>query len=93
MPSQKRFHIYFDSDRTTITVDEILFELLALKLKMLPDDEQAHSEVRNWLQEKIELEIGTMDIRKDASQWARLFLIEEIANSRLMKEHDTWSNK
>ena len=37
---QERFHIQFDSRRTTITLDTVLSEMLAIKLGVSPDDKK-----------------------------------------------------
>ena len=42
-------HIRFGDKRTSISVDDLLFDLLALKLKVQPDDPAAFGRVRQWL--------------------------------------------
>jgi len=90
MAIQKRFHIWFGETRTTITIDTILFELMAIKLKYSPDDEYAHSAVREWLQDTLVSKMGDDSGRKSASQFARRYLIEEIADKRLADKHLDW---
>ena len=87
MATLKKFHITFGTARTTITVDSLLFEMMALRLKVPPDDEQAHSTVQEWLQDTLISKLGNQPGRKNASQWARRYLIEEIADRRL---HTRW---
>ena len=87
MSTQTRFHIKFGSQRTTITVDNLLFEMMALRLRVQPDDEYAHSTVQEWLQDTMVSKLGDQPGRKNASQWARRYLIEEIADKRL---HTRW---
>lgn len=90
MSNQKRFHIWFGNSRTTITVDTILFELMAIKLKHQPDDENAHYVVREWIQDTIVSNLGEQPGRKNATQWTRRYLIEAIADKRLASKRDNW---
>ncbi|MDB4224983.1 hypothetical protein N9850_14555 [Granulosicoccus sp.] len=90
MSNQKRFHIWFGNSRTTITVDTILFELMAIKLKHQPDDENAHYVVREWIQDTIVSNLGEQPGRKNATQWTRRYLIEAIADKRLASKRDDW---
>jgi len=43
--AQKRYHIYFGDKRTTIKLDSLLADFLAIKPGCKPDDAQAHSVV------------------------------------------------
>jgi len=90
MSTQIKFHISFSSQRTTISVDRILFELMVLRLKVRPDDEYAHSTVQEWLQDTMISKLGDQPGRKNASQWARRYLIEEIADKRLYNRWVDW---
>lgn len=90
MSNQKRFHIWFGNSRTTITVDTVLFELMAIKLKHQPDDENAHYVVREWIQDTIVSNLGEQPGRKNATQWTRRYLIEAIADKRLASKRDNW---
>ena len=85
-----RFHIWFGDKRTTISVDQILYELMAIRLKADFDSEEAHGIVREWLQDILVSHLGDEDVRKNASQWARRYLIEEIADKRLKSR---WSEQ
>jgi hypothetical protein len=55
-----------------------------------PDDESAYSMVREWLRDKIIPSHGDDAVRKNASQWARIYLIREIAKPRLINRLDEW---
>ena len=90
MSTQIKFHISFSSQRTTISVDRILFELMVLRLKVRSDDEYAHSTVQEWLQDTMISKLGDQPGRKNASQWARRYLIEEIADKRLYNRWVDW---
>lgn len=78
-----RMHIRFGDKRTSITVDDILFELLAVKLKVRPDDPEAFRRVREWLQVRLVEELGESSERKNASQWARRLIVRAVADRRL----------
>lgn len=80
----------FGGKRTTISVDIILSELLAIKLGCIPDDDDAHGTVREWLQETLVAHLGDDDARKSASQFARKYLIEEITDKSLSKKRTLW---
>lgn len=90
MALQTKFHVRFDGNRTTISVDTVLFELMALRLGVQPDDERAHGVVAEWLQDTVVSKLGDRSGRKDASQWARRYLIEEIVDTRLRKQWIAW---
>ena len=90
MMNQKKFHIEFDGQRTTISVDAILFELLAIRLRTTPDSVIAHGLVRDWLQDKLVSSLGDESGRKSASQFARRYLIEEISDNRLHRKWQDW---
>ena len=77
-------HIRFGDKRTSITVDDVLFDLLALKLKVQPDDPEAFGRVREWLQVKLVEELGESPERKNASQWARRLIVLAVADRRLV---------
>ncbi len=87
---QSKYHIVFDDKRTTISVDTILSELLAIKLGYAPDDDDAHSAVREWLQETLVSHLGDDSGPKSASQFARKYLIEQIADKKLSSKRSSW---
>ena len=87
---QNRYHIHFGNKRTTIKLDSLLADFLAIKLGYQPDDTQAHRAVRTWLQEKLVAELGDNPIRKNASQWARRFVVREIVDRDLSRQWKEW---
>ena len=95
MSQQTRYHIQLKSRRTTITLDTVLSELLAVKLGLSPADDKAHSAVRDWLQEMIVQKMGeTMPGNSRLSQWTRQYAIEAIADPKLMnKVTSYWFDK
>jgi hypothetical protein len=46
-----RYHITRGGRETTVTIDDILSEMLALKLGHAPDGDQANRAVRDWMQD------------------------------------------
>lgn len=89
--SQIRVHVYFGDQRTTISIDRILYELMAIKLGHKPDDPGALPAVRAWLQERLPTKVGTSGGRlKQASQGARVLLVEEISDKKLSDQRDSW---
>jgi len=77
-------HIRFGDKRTSISVDDVLFDLLALKLKVQPSDPEAFGRVRQWLQVRLVEELGDSPERKNASQWARRLMVLAVADRRLV---------
>lgn len=81
-PYQVSMHIRFGDKRTSITVDDVLFDLLAVKLKVRPDDPEAFGRVREWLQVRLVEELRESSERKNASQWARRLMVLAVADRR-----------
>ena len=89
--SQTRYHIQFNNRRTTITVDSIISELLAVKLGMSPDDPDAHSTVRDWLEKTLHDKLGeNVPGGNRISQYARAYAVEALANKKLMTKVWDW---
>lgn len=88
---QKRFHIWFGAKRTTVSVDRVLFELMSIQLGAAPDEDDAHGMVRDWLQDILVSNLGDQDVRKSASQWARIYLIEAVADRALVRKRHDWA--
>ena len=91
MEFQHRYHIRFHQRRTTVTVDRVISELLAVKLGVLPDDPEAHSIVRVWLEETLQEKLG-MNVPGGnwVSQYARMYAIEALAEPGLMEQVWDW---
>ena len=85
-----RYHISYADKRTTITVDTMLSELLAIKLKQIPETAEAHAAVRGWLQETLIRNMGDYSAPGMASHFARRYLIEFIADKRLIGKWHDW---
>ena len=88
---QDRYHINFKNRRTTITVDRIISELLAVKLGVLPDAPEAHSLVRVWFEETLHEKLGVnVPGGNRISQDARQYAIEALADKTLMGKVWDW---
>lgn len=86
--NQIRLHIKLGNQRTTISADQILVAMLAIKLGQAPDNQQA---VREWLQARLPDKVGTgKGIGKRTSQAARELMVEEIADKKLSTAYTGW---
>lgn len=61
-----RYHIQLNSHRTTISLDKIVADLLAIKLEARPRTKEAHSKVRKQLEQFI-----AHDLDRDAHNLSR----------------------
>jgi hypothetical protein len=86
-----RFHLRRGGQETTVSIDSILAELLALKLGRQPDDEDAHQAVRLWLQDRLDKSIDPDRIH--LSQWLQARIVEEIASWELREKRDEWLDR
>jgi hypothetical protein len=82
---------FFGGGETTVSIDNILAELLALKLGRQPDDEDAHQAVRLWLQATLDKSVDPDRIH--LSQWLQARIIEEIAFWELREKRDEWLDR
>lgn len=83
-----RYHVQLGTKRTTITLDTVLSDLLAIKLGYRPDDAQAHAAVREWLQQQLD-EAGDPN-RIRTSQWLQEQVILAIADKKLSTKYDDY---
>ncbi len=82
---QVRYHVKFGSRRTTITLDRILSELIALSLDATPDQTGYHRAVQQWLQVTLPDKLG--DDPDCVSQYTRKYAVEHIAKPELMARY------
>ena len=73
-----KLHIRSEGKRTTVVVDRILFDYLAIKLKSHPEAEDAKIVCQHWLQERLE----NIDFQS-LSSTVRNLIISAIADPRL----------
>ncbi len=85
-----RYHLRRSGGETTVSIDNILSELLALKLGRQPD-EDAHQAVRLWLQDCLDKSIDPDRIH--LSQWLQARIVEEIASWELREKRDEWLDR
>lgn len=89
-----RYHVRFGEHRTTLSVDTMLSELLAIKLKTTPKTKEARRAVTAWLQERLPAALGEdAGAAQSASYFARHYIIEEIAEQRLYEQWLDWDDK
>lgn len=94
MATQDRYHIHFGNRRTTITVDRVVSELLAVKLGVLPDASEAHSLVRQWFENTLHDKLGeNVPGGNRISQDARQYAIEALADKKLINAVWDWRLK
>ena len=88
---QDRYHINFKDRRTTITVDRVISELLAIKMGMLPDDLGTHSKLRTWFEDLLHDKLGeSAPGGTHISQDARQYAIEYLVSKKLMDKVWDW---
>ncbi len=85
-----KYHITFADKRTTISLDTMLSELLAIKLNQIPETEEAHVAVRGWLQKTLIERMGDQSAPGMASHFARRYMLEFIADKRLIGKWHDW---
>ena len=85
-----RFHIQYKNKRSTVSVDTILAEMLAIKLGVDPDSNEFHSTVQKWLQDKIIASLGDSGAKVSVSYFVRRYLVEEIADKTLSRKWQSY---
>ncbi len=74
-----RYHLTLGHKRTTVSLDTLLADLLAIRLGACPQASEAHGAVRAWLQHQLDQANDPGRIR--VSQWLRdqtvLFLVDK----------------
>lgn len=89
---QIRYHIQLNNKRTTISVDNIISDLLAFKLGFHPENAAAYPAIRAWFEQTIRNKLGNNLPRNSrVSQWARIYAIEAIADPDLMEK--VWDSR
>lgn len=79
-----RYHLKLKSGRTSVSMDNILSELIAIKLGKPPGTKEAHTEVRKQLQSFIEHDLGRSGIGlgKYVKEKAILFVSDNILSEK-----------
>jgi len=86
-----RYHIQRGDLRTTVTLDPTLSELLSLKIGVNPDQKDAHSAVRQWLQSMSDQAANHES--SDFSQWLKRQAILYISDQQLATRHQAWRHE
>lgn len=84
-----RFHVTIDGTRTTVSMAQVLAELLAMKRGAIPRTPEGHAAVRTWLQEEIDRDPGAVRFRR-ASQRLTQQAILAIAAPGLVSKREDW---
>jgi hypothetical protein len=84
----ERYHVRLGRRRTTVTVDTIVAEYLALHLGIEPEPSRAHSAVREWLQRQ--LDDNKDPGRSRTSQWLLGRIVEALARPSLVGLYGQW---
>lgn len=93
--SKVRYHVQLNSHRTTISLDKILSELMAIKLHEKPGTPLAHAVVRQKIDEFIDRDRGRpgYGLARYVSEQAVLFVADNNLSERygdyLMKEYES----
>lgn len=88
------FHVWLGKQgkprqkRTTISLDNILSALWALKLGHTPETSEAHAAVRECLQAKLDEDL--YGGRTNVSQWIAGEMLLGLVDKRLSKEFRDW---
>lgn len=85
---QTRYHVQRDTTRTTISLDNVLSALLAMKLGAEPETTQAHAAVRQWLQARLDDQADPG--RAKVSQWLAGETILFVADKKLSESYMSW---
>ena len=85
---QDIYHVLVGERRTTVSLDQIISVLVSLKLGHDPGTEDAHSAVRAYLQEKL-------DVKNDphwtsVSQWLRKETLLDLLDKKLSARYEKW---
>src|SRR5262245_27498222 len=86
----RRYHVYIGKrrQRTTVSFDDIVADYLALHLGHEPDNVDAHSAVRAWLQSEIARDDDPG--RRGVSQWLLSRVFAALVRSDLGEAFGRW---
>lgn len=91
MITTTKFHVNLGKRRTTITVDTIISNLLALKLGYAPETPEAYKAIREYFQEK--LDEGKDSGRVLVSYWLQEQALFELISPDTLKKYSKWFEK
>ena len=85
-----RYHVMLGAKRTTVTMDSIVSEFMALHLGADPHGAEGHTAVRQWAQDQLDANNDPGRIR--TSQWLLARAVETLARPSLAEKHGVWSD-
>ena len=88
--TMNRYHVMLGTKRTTVTMDSIVSEFLALHLGADPHSSAGHTAVRQWAQDQLDANNDPGRIR--TSQWLLARAVETLARPSLAEKHGAWSD-
>jgi hypothetical protein len=82
--SKVRYHVQLDSHRTTVSLDKILSEFMAIKLSVKPGTAAAHAAVRQKIDEFIERDRGRSGygLARYVTEQAVLFIADTMLSEQ-----------
>jgi hypothetical protein len=82
--SKIRYHVQLNSHRTTVSLDNIISELMAIKLNTKPGTATAHAAVRQKIDEFIEQDRGRpgYGLARYVTEQAVLFLADKMLSEQ-----------
>lgn len=84
----KRYHLTLGQKRTTVSLDTLLSDLLAIRLGSWPHAPDAHGAVRAWLQQQLDQTHDAGRIR--VSQWLRDQAVLFLVDNHLSTTYRDW---
>lgn len=84
----ERYHVTLKDRRTTVSLTSLLSSLLAIHLDEEPLTEEAHTAVREWLQQRLEESVHPHEFR--VSQWLQGEVILELVDKKLSDAYLDW---
>lgn len=84
----KRYHLNLGRKRTTVSVSDTLSQLMALKLKLEPETKEAHTGIREWLQDRLDEHNDPGRIA--VSQWLQDEAVLFLVDTKLSEKYSEW---
>jgi hypothetical protein len=83
-----RYHVTLGEKRTTVSLDNFLSIMLALKLGLAPGTPQAYRAVRDWLQARLD---DVKDYKRcRTSQWLQTQVLHDLVAPDLLERYSAW---
>ena len=82
------YHVTLSTRRTTVSLDETLAALMALKLGQPPHTPAAHTAIRTWLQARLDENNDAGRVR--VSQWLQQEAILFLVDKKLSEQYGDW---